>query len=66
MMMRPLPSSPPGLEAALMLDPGPGEVSAAAAALLPALPEFVEPLFLAGSNPSDRSLWPTLPGSGSS
>ena len=43
MMMRPLPSSPPGLEAALMLDPGPGEVSAAAAALLPALPEVVEP-----------------------
>ena len=26
-----------------MLDPGPGEVSAAAAALLPALPEVVEP-----------------------
>ena len=37
------PSVPPGPEAALMPDPGPGEVPAAAAALPPALPEFVEP-----------------------
>ena len=65
-MTRLPPSAPPGPEAALMPSPGPGEVPAAATALLPALPEFVEPLFLAGSNPSDRSLWPTLPGSGSS
>ena len=39
------PSAPPGLEAALMPNPGPGEVPAAAAAPLPALPEFVEPRF---------------------
>ena len=44
-MMRPPPSAPPGPEAALMPDPGPGEVPAAAAAPLPALPEFVEPRF---------------------
>ena len=39
------PSAPPGTEAALMPDPGPGEAPAAATALPPALPEFVEPLF---------------------
>ena len=38
-------SAPLGLGAALMPDPGPGEVPAAAAALPPALPEFIEPLF---------------------
>ncbi|OWK00667.1 hypothetical protein Celaphus_00016722 [Cervus elaphus hippelaphus] len=37
-------SAPPGPEAALMPDPGPGEVSATAAAPLPAFLEFVEPL----------------------
>ena len=37
------PSAPPGPEAALMPDPGPGEVPAAAAAPLPALPEVIEP-----------------------
>ena len=36
------PSAPPGLEAALMPNPGPGEVPAAATALPPALPEFVQ------------------------
>ena len=40
-----LPSVPPGLEAALMPDPGPGEVPAEATALPPALLEFVEPPF---------------------
>ncbi|XP_061002169.1 ankyrin repeat domain-containing protein 11-like isoform X2 [Dama dama] len=45
LMTRPPPSAPPGPEAALRPDPGPGEVPAAAAALPPALPEFVEPLF---------------------
>ena len=44
-MMRLPPSAPPGLEATLMPDPGPGEVPAAAAAPPPALPEFVEPPF---------------------
>ena len=44
-MTRLPPSAPPGLEAALMPDPGPGEVSATATARPPALPEFVEPLF---------------------
>ena len=39
------PSAPPGPEAALMPNPGPGEVPAAATALPPALPEFVEPPF---------------------
>ena len=43
-MTRPPPRAPPGLEAALMPDPGPGEVPAAAAALPPALPEIIEPL----------------------
>ena len=37
-------SAPPGPEAALTPDPGPGEVPAAAAPL-PALPEFMEPPF---------------------
>ena len=36
------PRAPPGPGAALMPHPGPGEVPAAAAALPPALPEFVE------------------------
>ena len=44
-MTRLPPSAPPGPEAALMPDPGPGEVPAAAAALPPALPEVVEPPF---------------------
>ena len=43
-MMRLHPSTTPGPEAALMPDPGPGEVPAAAAALPPALPEIIEPL----------------------
>ena len=42
-IMTPLPpSAPSGPEAALMPDPGPGEVPAAAAAPPPALPEIVE------------------------
>ena len=44
-MTRLPPSAPPRPEAALMPDPGPGEVSATATAPPPALPEFVEPLF---------------------
>ena len=44
-MTRLPPRAPPGPEAALTPDPGPGEVPAAAAALLPTLPEFVEPPF---------------------
>ena len=39
------PSVPPGPEAALRPNPGPGEVPAAATALPPALPEFIELLF---------------------
>ena len=39
------PSASPGPEAALMPDPGPGEVPAAAAAPPPALPEVTEPAF---------------------
>ena len=60
------PSAPPGPEAALMPNPGPGEVPAAATALPPALPEFVEPPFRQALIPGDRSLWPALPGSSSS
>ena len=41
-MMRLPPSAPPGLEATLMPNPGPGEVPTAAAAPPPALPEVVE------------------------
>ena len=44
-MTRLPPSVPPGPESALMPHPGPGEVAAAATALPPALPEFVEPPF---------------------
>ena len=44
-MTRPPPSALPGPEAALLPKPGRGEVPAAATALPPALPEFVEPLF---------------------
>ena len=36
------PSVPPGPEAALLPNPGPGEVPAGATALPPALPEFIE------------------------
>ena len=39
------PRAPPGPEAALLPNPGPGEVAAAATALPPALPEFIEPPF---------------------
>ena len=39
------PSDPPGQEATLLPNPGPGEVPAAANALPSALPEFVEPPF---------------------
>ena len=45
-MTGPPPSAPPGPEAALMPDPGPGEVPAAAAVLPPALPEIIELPFL--------------------
>ena len=44
-MTRMPPSAPPGPEAALLPNPGPGEVLAAATALLPALSESVEPPF---------------------
>ncbi|XDB64184.1 hypothetical protein AB1E18_017498 [Capra hircus] len=42
-MMCPPPSAPPGPEATLMPDPGPGEVPAAATAPPPALSEVIEP-----------------------
>ena len=44
-MTRLPPSAPPGPEAALLPNPGPAKVPAAATALPPALPEFVEPPF---------------------
>ena len=70
------PSAPPGPEAALMPDPGPGEVPAAAAAPLPALPEILELPFqqtlisamkTSGQHPHDSTsarlprLYPPLP-----
>ena len=45
MMTHPLPSTPPGLEATLMPNPGPVEVHVAAAAPRAALSEIVEPQF---------------------
>ena len=51
-MMRLPPSAPPGPEATLMPNPGPDEVSAAATALPPTLPEFVEPQFRRASIPA--------------
>ena len=42
-MTRLPPSAPPGPEAALTPDPGPGEVPAAATALPPAFPEIIQP-----------------------
>ena len=52
-MTRLPPSAPPGPEAALMPDPGPGEAPAAATALPPALPEVGgrRAAVLAGSDP---------------
>ena len=44
-MTRLSPSAPLGPEGALMPNLGPGEVPAAATALPPALPEFIEPPF---------------------
>ena len=70
------PSAPPGSEATLMHDPGPGEVPIAAAAPLPALPEIIESQFLqapipametSGQHPQDSTsdgsprLYPPLP-----
>ena len=63
MMTRPPPNAPPGPEATVMPDPGPGEVPAAAAAPPPALLENEERgSALAGSYPSDGNLWSTSPG----
>ena len=45
MMTCPPPSAPPGTEATLMPEPGPGEVPAPAAAPLSTLLEIVEPPF---------------------
>ena len=76
-IMTPLPpSAPPGPEAALMPDPGPGEVPAAPAARPPALEEIVEPqlwqalipaMETSGQRPQDSTpagsprLYPPLP-----
>ena len=62
MMTCPPPSAPPGPEAALIPDPWPGKVPAAATAP----PRGRRASTSSGSNPSDRSLWPTLAWSGSS
>ena len=56
-MTRLPPSAPPGPEAALLPNPGPGEVPAAATALPLALPEIVS----AASDPSDGDLWSMPP-----
>ena len=51
-MTRLPPSASLGPEATLMPNPGPDEVSAAATALPPTLPEFVEPQFRRASIPA--------------
>ena len=51
------PSAPPGPEAALTPNPGPDEVPAAATALPPALPEFIE-------SPYRQALIPAMETSG--
>lgn len=76
MMTRPPPSAPPGTEATLMPDPGPGEVPAPAAAPLSTLLEIVElpfwqapvPMMVtSGQRPQDSTsagpprLYPPLP-----
>ena len=53
MMMHLPPSAPPGLEAALMPDPGPGEVPTAATAPLPALPEVINEAFVFQAYPEN-------------
>ena len=58
-MTRLPPRAPPGLEAALMPDPGPGELPAAAAALLPALLDIVEPPFWQAPIPAMETSGPT-------
>ena len=50
------PSAPPGPEAALTPNPGPDEVPAAATALPPALPEFIEPPYRQALIPAMRPL----------
>ena len=51
------PSAPPGWEAALMPDPGPGEAPAAAAALLPALFQqaLIPAMETSGQRPQDST-----------
>ena len=60
MMTHLLPSVPPGPEATLMPNAGPGGVPAAAAAPPPALTEITEPPFQQA--PSNGDLWSTPPG----
>ena len=49
--------APPGPEGALMPDPRPGEVPAAAATPVPTFLGFPRAEILVGSSPSGRSLW---------
>ena len=57
------PSAPPGLEATLMPNPGPGQVPAAHTAPPAALPEMGDrrATVSAGPNPSDGNLWSMPP-----
>ena len=64
-MTRLSPSAPPGPEVALMIDPGPGEVPAAATALPQALPELVEPPFQQAPIPAMETSGQRLQGSAS-
>ena len=59
------PSAPPGLEATLMPNPGPGEISATATAPPPAFLEFLEPPFWQAPIPMTEASG-QLPGSDSS
>ena len=60
-IMTRLPSSAtPGPEAALEPDPGPGEVPASSRCSSASSPRVCKAAIWAGSDPGDRSLWPTL------
>ena len=61
-MTRLPPSAPPGPEAALMPDPGPGEVPAAATPITSSSPGYHRAAISAGSDPSNGGRLSMPPG----